>query len=149
LERVLLSRGVPANIRTDNGPEFISQRLEQWCTQKGITMQYIQPSKLMQNAYIERKNGSMRRELLDAYVFTSLAEVRSLCQQWREDYNEERPHKALGYLSPVKYQMTREKDATGRPAALSTPASETLNQIEAQPIVDKAIKQKLNPPVLN
>ena len=57
----------------------------------------------MQNAYIERKNGSIRRELLNAYLFYSLAEVRKMSEEWRTDYNTERPHKSLGYLSPVKY----------------------------------------------
>ena len=87
----------------------------------------------MQNAYIERKNGSIRRELLNAYLFNSLAEVRLLSEEWRLDYNADRPHKSLGYLSPLKYAEVK-----NRHAALSTPASETLNQIEAKPVVDKA-----------
>ena len=91
----------------------------------------------MQNAYIERKNGSIRRELLNAYLFTSLAEVRILSEEWRRDYNTERPHKSLGYLSPLKYAEMKENQA-----ALSTPASETSNQIEAQPVVDKAVESK-------
>lgn len=91
LERLVAQRGKPANIRCDNGPEFISHKLEQWCTDKKITLQFIQPGKPMQNAYIERKNGSMRRELLNAYLFNSLAEVRCLSEEWRLDYNEERP----------------------------------------------------------
>lgn len=57
----------------------------------------------MQNAYIERKNESMRRELLNAYLFNSLSEVRSLKEEWRLDYNQDRPHKSLGYKSPLKY----------------------------------------------
>lgn len=57
----------------------------------------------MQNAYIERKNGSIRRELLNAYLFYSLAEVRAMSEEWRIDYNEQRPHKSLGYLSPLNY----------------------------------------------
>ena len=57
----------------------------------------------MQNGFIERKNGSLRRELLNAYLFYSLNEVRQMCEEWRADYNTERPHKALGYLSPTAY----------------------------------------------
>jgi putative transposase len=137
LEKLIALRGCPANIRCDNGPEFISHKLEQWCNDESrkISLQFIQPGRPMQNAYIERKNGSMRRELLDAYLFYSLAEVRDMCEDWRMDYNTERPHKSLGYLSPLKYVELKSNDT-----ALSTPASETLNQIEAQPVVDKAVK---------
>lgn len=103
LNRIVLKRGKPKTIRTDNGPEFISHLLQQWCESHGITLQYIQPGKPTQNAYIERKNGSIRRELLNAYLFNSLSEVRTMSEEWRIDYNTERPHKALGYLSPDKY----------------------------------------------
>ena len=103
LNRVIAQRGKPANLRSDNGPEFISHILQQWCEDNAITLQYIQPGKPTQNAYIERKNGSIRRELLNAYLFNSLAEVRCLSEEWRIDYNTERPHKSLGYLSPLNY----------------------------------------------
>ncbi len=63
----------------------------------------------MQNAYIERNNGSIRRELLNTFLFDSLAEVRIMTEEWRNDYNLERPHKALGYLSPVKYAEQKAK----------------------------------------
>lgn len=103
LERLVGERGRPANLRMDNGPEFISHRLEEWCTKRHITLQFIQPGCPTQNAFIERKNGSIRRELLNAYMFHTLTEVREQCQQWREDYNTQRPHKSLGYLPPVTY----------------------------------------------
>ncbi len=139
LERLVAERGCPASIRCDNGPEFISHKLEEWCSheRRKISLQFIQPGRPMQNAFIERKNGSIRRELLNAYLFSSLAEVRVMSEEWREDYNNERPHKSLGYLSPLKYAELRQSLA-----ALSTPASETSNQIEAQPVVDKADDQK-------
>jgi putative transposase len=103
LERIIENRNKPNIIRSDNGPEFISHQLQQWCEAQNIELQYIQPGKPTQNAFIERKNGSMRRELLNAYLFNNLSEVRELSQEWRIDYNEERPHKSLGYLSPLKY----------------------------------------------
>lgn len=139
LERLVAGRGCPQNIRCDNGPEFISHKLEEWCSHaaRRINLQFIQPGRPMQNAYIERKNGSIRRELLNAYLFSSLAEVRDLSEAWRVDYNTERPHKSLGYLSPLKYAQVH-----WRPAALSTPARETLKQIEAQPVVDKAVQHQ-------
>lgn len=139
LEKLTRERGCPLHIRCDNGPEFISHKLEQWCSHEDrrIGLQFIQPGKPMQNAYIERKNGSIRRELLNAYLFTSLAEVRALSEEWRRDYNTERPHKSLGYLAPSQYA-----ELNSRNAALSTPASEKLNQIEAQPVVGKAVQKE-------
>jgi len=134
LEKLIAERGCPANIRCDNGPEFISHKLEQWCNNENrkISLQFIQPGRPMQNAYIERKNGSLRRELLNAYLFYSLAEVRAMSEEWRIDYNTERPHKSLKYLSPLAYLQKQQ-------AALSTPASENHSSIEAQPVVDKAV----------
>jgi putative transposase len=81
LEQLISSRGKPANIRVDNVPEFISHKLQQWCEDKKITLQFIQPGSPMQNAYIERKNGSICRELLNAYLFYSLNEVRIMYEQ--------------------------------------------------------------------
>ncbi len=109
LNRLINERSKPSVIRVDNGPEFISHILQQWCDDNKITLQYIQPGRPMQNAYIERNNGSMRRELLNTFLFDSLAEVRIMTEEWRRDYNHERPHKALGYLSPVKYAELKGK----------------------------------------
>jgi hypothetical protein len=91
----------------------------------------------MQNAYIERKNGSLRRELLNAYLFSSLAEVRCKSEEWRIDYNTERPHKALGYLSPF---MFKKRNMQG--VALSTPSSGKPSKFAAQTVVDNADKTK-------
>lgn len=104
LEQLKTVRPLPKMIRTDNGPEFISCKLDQWCRSNGITLAYIQPGKPTQNAYVERFNGSMRRELLSAYVFRTLGEVRAKAEEWMFDYNNHRPHKALGYRSPVQIQ---------------------------------------------
>jgi len=82
LKRLKETRGLPNMIRVDNGPEFISQKLDQWCKEHQITLAFIQPGKPTQNAYIERLNGSMRQELLNAYVFKTLKEVRTKTQQW-------------------------------------------------------------------
>ena len=89
-----------------------------------VSLHYIQPGKPMQNAYIERKNGSMRRELLNVWMFGSLNDARSKAEEWRVDYNPERPHKALNYLSPVAYakkqQLVNGIEAEVCSAALST-----------------------------
>ena len=103
LERLSEYRGKPEVIRVDNGPEFISDKLGLWCEEKGIRLLFIQPGKPMQNGFIERKNGSIRRELLDAYLFYSLEEVRAMAEQWRQDYNHERPHASLGFLPPAVF----------------------------------------------
>lgn len=103
LERLIEYREKPESIRVDNGPEFISNRLKLWCEERNIRLQFIQPGKPVQNAFIERKNGSLRKELLDAFMFFSLEEVRKLVEEWRMDYNLERPHEALGFVPPAEY----------------------------------------------
>jgi len=101
LEQLEESRGLPSTIRVDNGPEFISQCLDRWCKDRKITLAFIQPGKPTQNAYVERLNGSLRREVLNAYVFRTLDEVREKAQEWQHDYNHCRPHKSLGQQPPV------------------------------------------------
>lgn len=96
-------RGKPEQIRVDNGPEFTSTAFTDWCKEKGITIKYIQPGKPMQNAFIERFNRSFREEVLDAYLFEELSQVKILSEQWMEDYNNQRPHEALNGLSPKRF----------------------------------------------
>lgn len=103
LEYLKEFRGLPKIIRVDNGPEFISHQLDIWCRQHNIELAFIQPGKPMQNAYVERCNGNIRKELLNAYVFTTLNEVREKAEEWRLDYNCSRPHKSLGYVPPVEF----------------------------------------------
>lgn len=103
LERVIDQRGVPHSIRTDNGPEFTSHEFEGWCRDKQINIQFIQPGKPMQNGFVERNNGSLRKELLDAYLFYSLPEVRQMAEEWQQDYNCQRPHESLGNVPPLEF----------------------------------------------
>ena len=142
LEQLIARRGKPANIRCDNGPEFISHKLDQWCTNRKITLQFIQPGRPMQNAYIERKNGSMRRELLNAYLFYSLNEVRFLKELWRLDYNQHRPYKSLGYKSPLNYVQQWYKNKANQPELYPQTAIENHSQIEESRLVDKAVENK-------
>jgi putative transposase len=108
LERLRESRGLPQMIRVDNGPEFISAKLDLWCHANKIKLAFIRPGKPTENSYIERFNGSFRRELLNAYVFRSINEVRTLAEDWMTDYNQNRPHKALNYLTPNEYEKLAE-----------------------------------------
>nr|WP_246343514.1 IS3 family transposase [Adhaeribacter radiodurans] len=105
LEQLIDWRGKPTAIRVDNGPEFTSVDFTNWCKEKEINIHYIQPGKPMQNGFIERFNGSYRREILDAYLFFELAEVRQLTENWLEEYNTRRPHEALGNLTPNEWLL--------------------------------------------
>ena len=105
LEQLLFWRAKPKQIRMDNGPELISQRLENWAKEQQVDLLHIQPGKPAQNAYIERFNRTFREDVLDAYLFDDLQEVREITQQWLEDYNSLRPHEALQGLSPRQFAL--------------------------------------------
>lgn len=96
-------RGLPKMMRVDNGPEFVSHKLDLWCREHNIELAFIQPGKPMQNGYVERCNGNIRKELLNTYVFNTLTEVREKAEEWRMDYNCSRPHKSLGYVPPLEF----------------------------------------------
>jgi putative transposase len=105
LERLLLERTAPKQIRMDNGPELISRRLASWVEERQIKLIHIQPGKPSQNAYIERFNRTFREDVLDAYLFSSLEEVRQIVEPWIENYNAIRPHAALRGLSPHQFAL--------------------------------------------
>jgi putative transposase len=112
LEQVVRFRGKPAAIRTDQGPEFTAGALDQWAYRNGITLKLIQPGKPMQNGYIESFNGKFRDECLNEHWFSTLAEARAIVATWRRDYNENRPHSSIGYLTPAEYgALHRVRDA--------------------------------------
>ncbi len=108
LDQLKAERGVPAQIRLDNGPELTSSVLTQWCHEHGIKLAYIQPGKPQQNGFAERFNGTFRREFLDANLFANLDQVRDMAWEWRLDYNERRPHDSLGNLPPAEYRRRLE-----------------------------------------
>jgi putative transposase len=92
LEQLKQERGLPKQLRLDNGPELISAAFMDWCEAHEIELLHIQPGKPTQNGFAERFNGSFRREFLDSYLFESVSQVREMAWYWRIDYNEERPH---------------------------------------------------------
>lgn len=105
LEMLIEWRGCPKQIRLDNGPELISNRLKNWSEQHQVLLAHIQPGKPAQNAYIERFNRTFREEVLDAYLFDSLREVQEITEEWLEEYNAIRPHEALRGLPPYQYAV--------------------------------------------
>lgn len=107
LKRIVIERGKPRMIRVDNGPEFISSALNDWCTEMGIKLHYIQPGKPNQNGYIERFNRSYRQDVLDAHLFEDLMQVRIHSEDFIDDYNLHRPHESLENLSPINYKLKK------------------------------------------
>jgi putative transposase len=101
LDRLKIERGLPLQIRSDNGPEFISKAVEQWAYDNDVDWHFIEPGKPIENAYIESFNARFRDECLNEHWFTSLADARQKIEEWRKDYNQRRPHSALGYRTPV------------------------------------------------
>jgi putative transposase len=105
LNRLLIEKGKPAKIRVDNGPEFIAHTLRQWCDGNQVALQFIQPGKPTQNAFIERFNRTYRTVVLDANHFMDIEQVQMLSDAFLDDYNHHRPHEALENLSPVQYRL--------------------------------------------
>ena len=110
LDQIKCWRGTPKAIRCDNGPELLSEAFRDWCEENNVEILYIQPGKPNQNAFIERFNRTFRNEVLSAYLFEDLDQVRQIAWEWLIEYNEERPHDSLGRITP---KMFREKVQAG------------------------------------
>ena len=103
LDDLIRLYGRPARVRVDNGPELTADTFVEWCAAQGIAIGYIQPGKPDQNAFIERFNRTFREEVLDAYLFDSLDQVRAITEEWLATYNAERPHDSLGRVPPLTF----------------------------------------------
>ena len=103
LQRLLETRGRPAVIVCDNGPEFAGRALDQWAHQVGVRIQFIRPGKPVENAFVESFNGKFRDECLNEHWFSDLADARQIVEDWRRDYNEVRPHSSLDNITPKEY----------------------------------------------
>ena len=101
LSEVMLWRGIPEPIRSDNGPEFVARQLRDWLQGLGTSPLYIEPGSSWENGYCESFNGKLREECLNGEIFYSLKEARIVIEQWRQQYNRVRPHAALGYRPPA------------------------------------------------
>jgi Transposase and inactivated derivatives len=111
-ERLRTEHGLPQVLRTDNGPEFLGETFTCWAKNAGMAIQYIQPGKPNQNAYVERFNRTYRDEVLDQHLFVSLEDVREATYWWMIEYNEERPHDSLGDLTPWEARQKVARNST-------------------------------------
>jgi transposase InsO family protein len=101
LAELFIQRGLPAHIRSDNGPEFCAQAVKRWLDHLQVKTLFIEPGSPWENGYVESFNGNLRDELLNGEVFTPLKEAHVLIAAWREHYNPQRPHSSLGYRPPA------------------------------------------------
>jgi putative transposase len=101
LFNLFIFRGIPEHIRSDNGPEFTAKAVRRWLNRLGVKTLFIEPGSPWENGYIESFNGKLRDELFDGEIFTTLEEAKVLIEQWRRNYNQVRPHSALGYQPPA------------------------------------------------
>jgi len=129
LEEVARERGYPQAIQVDNGPEFISRVVDQWAFEHGVELHFIEPGKPTQNAPIESFNGKFRDECLNENWFLTLQEAREKIEAWRRDYNQRRPHSALGYQTPEEFAAR----ATGRGASPPTPRALLSKELISTP----------------
>jgi len=103
LEKIAARRRYPAAIVSDNGPEFCSRAVDEWAHRVGVKLQFIRPGKPVENAFIESFNGKCRDECLNERLFLTIEQARMATETWRLDYNQVRPHSALGNLAPEDY----------------------------------------------
>ena len=108
LEELKQGRGLPRQIRSDNGPEFLSRAVDQWAYEQGLQWHTIQPGRPMENAYVESFNGRFRDECLNENWFSDLSDAREKIAEWMHDYNRSRPHSALGYRTPAEFAAQAE-----------------------------------------
>jgi len=101
LADLFVERGIPDYIRSDNGPEFTAKQLREWLERLGVGTLFIEPGSPWENGYIESFNGKLRDECLSREEFTTLSEAKVLIEQWRNEYNQIRPHSACGYQPPA------------------------------------------------
>ena len=103
LDRIVRLRGKPGSIRVDNGPEFAGRMLDQWAFLNKIELDFSRPGTPSDNAYVEAFNSRLRQECLNASWFLSMPDARHRIEAWRTEYNEDRPHSALGNLTPSAF----------------------------------------------
>ena len=121
LERLAETRGLPLEIVLDNGPEMIGKALDEWAWRNGVRLNFIEPGKPVQNAFIESFNGRFRDECLNENWFLDLDDAREIIEAWRIDYNTRRPHSALGYATPEEFASSLQGHAPGEMTTSARP----------------------------
>ena len=112
LARLMLRHGIPKHIRSDNGPEFVAKAVRDWLSRLDVGTLFIEPGSPWENGYVESFNGKLRDELLNREIFTTLEEAKVLTEVWRREYNQVRPHSALGYKPPAPEAVSGPLSAT-------------------------------------
>lgn len=120
LDALFAARESPGNVRSLGGPEFTAEAVKTHLHDQDIETRYIEPGTPWQNGFIESFNSRLRDELLERELFTTVLEAKVLCEQYRQFYNEERPHSAFGYTTPAAYAAQFERDTTPEPVPALT-----------------------------
>jgi putative transposase len=123
LNRIMLQRAAPKVLFCDNGSEFASHAMDLWAYRNGVRIDFSRPGKPTDNAFVESFNGTLRAECLDAHWFTTLAEAKQVIELWRREYNESRPHRALGEQTPSEFasQFAAQRELPGSQEPESSP----------------------------
>jgi len=119
LEWLLIVRGVPEYIRSDNGPEFVAKVVQEWLEGIGCQTIYIEPGSPWENGYIESFNDKLRSECLNREVFRKGRDARIIIEAWRQEYNTYRPHSSLGYLTPSEFSLQYQQKISSKPPAIN------------------------------
>ena len=143
LEWLFLTRGVPKYIRSDNGTEFIAQALQDWLKETKCQTLYIQPGSPWENPYIESFNGKFRDECLNQHWFRTVQEAQRTIEEWREEYNHQRPHSSLGYMTPVEFAAAWVVDRAGLDAPDGKPCRVSHSRLDNSSSCPQALGELL------
>lgn len=108
LDKLRVQGRLPQRLRTDNGPGFTGKALDAWAREHGVQLEFTRPGKPTDNGHIESFNGKLRDECLNQNVFLSLADARDTIELWRQDYNRQRPHSSLNWMTPEEFRKKNE-----------------------------------------
>ncbi len=134
LEWLLLTRGVPDHIRSDNGPEFIAYAVQDWLADRKVNTLYIKPGHPWENGYIESFHDKLRDECLNRHIFRSGREAEAVAETWRVEYNGYRPHSSLGYQTPKEFAKRAVSSSRATPSfRLQRPEEKNVLSLQVVP----------------